>query len=107
MRCSPDWSRCSAIRKRTSFREWRTDEKRSTYRPTSDCNDSIVEGLAQDLQNVAAELRQFIEEQNPMVRQRHFSRHRHLAPTGSARHRRSCGEEPETDAWSPVLCGRR
>jgi hypothetical protein len=46
--------------------------------------DTLLEGLAQHLQDVAAELRPFIEEEHPMVRQRHFSRQRHLAATDQA-----------------------
>jgi hypothetical protein len=40
-----------------------------------------LDGLAQDLQDVASELREFIENEHPMVRQRHFARQRHLAAT--------------------------
>jgi len=41
--------------------------------------EAILEGLAQPLEDVAAKLRQFIEKENPMVRQRHVARQRHLA----------------------------
>jgi hypothetical protein len=43
--------------------------------------DTLLERLAQDLQDVAAELRQFIEKENAMMRQRHLPRHGDLAPT--------------------------
>jgi hypothetical protein len=46
--------------------------------------DAVLEGLAQHLQDVASELREFIQEENAMVRQRHFPRHRQLAPTDQA-----------------------
>ena len=42
--------------------------------------DTLLEGLAQDLQDVAAELRQFIQKEHPMVGQRHFARHRRVPP---------------------------
>ena len=37
-------------------------------------------GWRKHLQDVAAELRQFIQEEHAVVRQRHLARHRHLAP---------------------------
>jgi hypothetical protein len=43
--------------------------------------DALREGLAQHLQDVAAALRQFIQQEHPMMRQRRSSRHRHLTPT--------------------------
>ena len=46
--------------------------------------DTLLEGLAQNLQDVAAALRQFTQQEHPMVRQRHFAWHRHLAPTDQA-----------------------
>ena len=45
-----------------------------------DCHYSLLEGLARDLQDVAAELRPFIQKEHPMVRQRHLPGYRHLAP---------------------------
>jgi hypothetical protein len=42
--------------------------------------DTLLEWLSQDLQDVAAELRQFIQKEHAVVRQRHFARHRHMAP---------------------------
>jgi Tfp pilus assembly protein PilV len=41
--------------------------------------DAILEGLPQDLQHMAPELRQLIQKQNPVVRQQHFPWRRHLA----------------------------
>jgi hypothetical protein len=43
--------------------------------------DTLLEGLAQDLQDVASELRQFIQKEHAMVRQGHLPLHWHLAPT--------------------------
>jgi hypothetical protein len=43
--------------------------------------DTLLERLAQDFQDVTAELRELIEKQNAFVRQRHLARHGHLAPT--------------------------
>jgi hypothetical protein len=40
---------------------------------------TFLERLAQDLQDVPAKLRQLIEEEYPVVRQRDFPRNRHLA----------------------------
>jgi hypothetical protein len=42
--------------------------------------DTLLERLAQDLQDVAAELRERIQAEHAMMRQRHVARHRHLAP---------------------------
>jgi hypothetical protein len=39
-----------------------------------------VEGLAQDLEDMAAELGQFIQEEDAVVGQRHLARPRHVAP---------------------------
>jgi hypothetical protein len=41
--------------------------------------DTLIEGLAQHLEEVAAELRPFIQKQHPVVRQRHLAWHWHLA----------------------------
>jgi hypothetical protein len=43
--------------------------------------DTLLKRLAQDLQDVAAELRQLIQKEHPMVRQRDLARHRHLSAT--------------------------
>ena len=42
--------------------------------------DTLLERLAQDLEDMAAEHGQFIQEQHAMVSQRHVARHRHVAP---------------------------
>jgi hypothetical protein len=42
--------------------------------------EALLEGLAQHLQDVASALREFIEKEHAMVRQRHVARHRHLPP---------------------------
>jgi hypothetical protein len=42
--------------------------------------DTILQGLAQDPDDVAAELRPFIQKKDAVVRQRHVARQRHLAP---------------------------
>src|SRR5262245_10773328 len=41
---------------------------------------TIFERLAQDLQDVAAALRPFIQEEDAVVSQRHLARHRHVFP---------------------------
>jgi RecJ-like exonuclease len=41
--------------------------------------DTILERLAQHLQDVAAELRQFIQKEHAVVRRRHLARQRHVA----------------------------
>jgi hypothetical protein len=41
--------------------------------------ETLLEGLAQHLQDMSAELRQFIQKEDPMVRQRHLTWPRHLA----------------------------
>jgi hypothetical protein len=43
-------------------------------------SDAVLERLPQDLENMAAELGQFIQEEHPLVGQRHVPRHRHGAP---------------------------
>ena len=42
---------------------------------------TIGQRLAQDLEHMAAKLRQFIQEEDAVVGQRDFARHRHVAPT--------------------------
>jgi hypothetical protein len=41
---------------------------------------ALLEGLPQDLQDMAAALGQFIQEEHPVVGQRHLARPRHVAP---------------------------
>ena len=41
--------------------------------------ETLLEALAQDLQDVAAARRQFIQKEYPMMLQRHVARQRHLA----------------------------
>src|SRR5688572_19863125 len=41
---------------------------------------TLLEGLAQDLGDMASDLRQLIQEEHAVVRQRHFAWRRHLAP---------------------------
>jgi hypothetical protein len=43
------------------------------------CSEVVLKRLAQDLQDVTAKLRPCIQQQHPMVRQRHLPRQRHLA----------------------------
>jgi hypothetical protein len=47
--------------------------------------ETILERLAQDLQDMAAELGQFIQEEHTIVGQRHFARHRHVAAADQPR----------------------
>src|SRR5262247_3785647 len=42
--------------------------------------DTLLERLPQDLQHMPAKLRQLIQEEHAIVRQRHLARPRHLAP---------------------------
>jgi hypothetical protein len=56
----------------------RTPEKLYVYNP-------ILERLAQDLQDMAAELGPCIQEEHAMVGQRHIIRHRHVAPADQPR----------------------
>ena len=43
--------------------------------------ETLLERLAQDLQDVAAELRPFIQKEHAVVRQRHLARHGQVAAT--------------------------
>ena len=43
--------------------------------------DTLLERLAQDFQHVAPALREFIQNEHPVVRQRHLAGQRHLAAT--------------------------
>jgi hypothetical protein len=47
--------------------------------------ETILERLAQDLQDMAAELGPCIQEEHAIVGQRHFTRHRHVAPADQPR----------------------
>jgi hypothetical protein len=47
--------------------------------------ETLLNRLTQDLEHVAAELRQFIQKENPVVRQRHLTRHGHLAAADQPR----------------------
>jgi hypothetical protein len=51
--------------------------------------DALLERLPQDLQDIAAALGQFIQEEHTVVRQRHVARHRHVAPADQPRIRDS------------------
>jgi hypothetical protein len=42
--------------------------------------ETLLKGLAQDLEDMAAELGPFIQEEHAIVGQRHVARHRHVAP---------------------------
>jgi hypothetical protein len=46
---------------------------------------TLLEWLAQDLKDMAAELGPFIQEEHAMVGQRHVTRHRHVAPADQPR----------------------
>jgi hypothetical protein len=43
--------------------------------------ETLLQRLAQDLEDLAAALGQLIQEEHAVVGQRHLARHRHLAPT--------------------------
>jgi hypothetical protein len=47
--------------------------------------ETIFKWLPQDLQDMAAALGEFIEEEHAIVGQRHVSRHRHVAPANQPR----------------------
>jgi hypothetical protein len=46
--------------------------------------DTILKRLVQHLEDMAAELEKFIQEEHAMVRQRDIARHRHVTPTDQA-----------------------
>jgi hypothetical protein len=46
--------------------------------------DALLEGLAQHLEDMAAELRQLIQKEDTVVGQQHLPRQRHLAPADQA-----------------------
>jgi hypothetical protein len=47
--------------------------------------ETLLERLAQDLQDMAAELGELIQEEHAMMGQRHLARHQHVAPTDQPR----------------------
>jgi hypothetical protein len=47
--------------------------------------ETLLERLAQDLENMAAALGPFIQEEHPVVREGHLARHRHLTPADPPR----------------------
>ena len=57
---------------RTSTARSRTPARLSVY-------DTLLQRLPQDLQDMAAELGEFIEKEHAMVGQRHLGRHEHVA----------------------------
>ena len=64
---------------------------RSTTPARLSLNDTILKRLAQNLERMAAELGQFIQEEHPLMGQRHFARHRNVSPADQPRHPRWCG----------------
>jgi hypothetical protein len=68
--------------------------------------ETLLERLTQDLQDMATELGQFIQEEHAIVGQRHFTRHRHVAPPI-----RPTSEKVWWGArkgrWRPTPCGHR
>jgi hypothetical protein len=68
------------IRKANSAKELRSRTPAKLY----SCK-TILEWLAQDLKDMAAELGQFIQEEHAIVGQRHVTRHRHVAPADQPR----------------------
>jgi hypothetical protein len=67
---------------------------------------TLLQRLAQHLQDMAAARRQLIQEQHAGVCQRHLTRPWHLAPR-SAPPPRWCDAGRDTGASSPRRCGRR
>jgi hypothetical protein len=53
-------------------------QKISLHLCAGGCHHPILERLAQDLQDVAAALREFIQKEHAVVRPRHVAGHRHL-----------------------------
>jgi hypothetical protein len=51
--------------------------------------DTLLQRLASHLQDMTAELGQFIEKEHAVVRERHLARHRHVAPAYQPRVRSS------------------
>ena len=49
-----------------------------------DSCETLLKGLAQDLEDMASELRQFIEEEHAIVSPRHLTRRWHLTPANQA-----------------------
>jgi hypothetical protein len=76
-RAVPESLRAS-IRLANSANVWRS----RTCGRLSACN-TLLKRL-EDLEDVAAELRQFVQKEDPVVRQRHFPRQRHLAAPDQA-----------------------
>ena len=69
--------------------------------------ETILQRLAQDLEDMPPELRQFIQEEHAVVCQRHLARYGDLAPPRSARHRRWCGVGRDMGAWGRPRSARR
>jgi hypothetical protein len=63
---------------------------------------TILDRLPQDLQDMAAELGQFIEEEHAMVRQRHLTWHRHVAPADQPRIRDGVVGRGTGGSWTPA-----
>jgi hypothetical protein len=59
------------------------------------CSDVVLEQLAQDLQDVAAELREFIQTEQAVVRQRYLARQRDLAAADQPHIRDGVVRSPE------------
>jgi hypothetical protein len=60
--------------------------------------DTLLEGLAQDLKDMAAELRQLIQKQHAMMGQGYLARQRHLPPTDQPDIRNG-GAGRDTGGW--------
>ena len=68
---------------------------------------AVLERLAQHVQHMAVEFRQFIQKQHAVVRQADFSRPAASSLRRSGRHPKWCGAERETDASRSVPPGRK
>jgi hypothetical protein len=66
-----------------------------------DSCETLLKGLAQDLEDMASELRQFIEEEHAVVCQRHLARHQDVAPADQP-HLRAGLVRPAT-GWRRVV----
>jgi hypothetical protein len=85
-------SRTAKVARRLRFT---TPEKLYVY-------ETLLERLAQDLQDMATKLGPFIQEEHAIVGQRHVARHWHVAPADQPRIREGMMGARETAGSSPA-----
>jgi hypothetical protein len=66
--------------------------------------DTLLERWAQDLEAMAAKLGELIQEEHPVVRQRHLTRPWELAPDCSTDHIASVWLTPSRSCWDSARC---